>query len=240
MAYTIQPLTIEDIPETFAMAQKAFAKSQPHYYNPYPYSAESSAQLLQGQLGLFKDRPPNQALKAVDDATGHIVAVAGWGVHTEDEPVTQTVEEAVEARMQPRVPELCEDGFRAAYTAMHEGRREVIGIVDGEGKVVKFKKRVELQFLYTHPEYQRRGIGSALLRKFLEETKGTGLMLYLQATADGRPVYEKIGFEAVLTRTFVFADGEADNITFMVKSPKVKKTLCVSSEGLHSPETTIA
>lgn len=209
MAYTIHPLTIEDIPETFTMAQEAFSKTNRHLYSPYPCSAESNAQFLQRQLELFKDRPPNQAFKAVDDATGHIVAAAGWGVHTDDEPVTQTLEEAVEARMRPRVPELCEDTFRGVYTAMNEGRREVIGVVDG-GEVVAFKKRVELQFLYTHPGYQRRGIASALLEKFLVETEGEGLMSYLQATDDGRPLYEKIGFESVLMRTYVFEDGDAE------------------------------
>ncbi|PKX99868.1 acyl-CoA N-acyltransferase [Aspergillus campestris IBT 28561] len=242
MTYTIHPLTLEDIPETFTMAQQAFSKSNRHFYNPYPYSDESHAQLLERQLDFFKDRPPNQAFKAVDDATGHIVGAAGWGVHVEDEPVTQTLKETVEARMQPRIPELCEDPFRGVYTAMNEGRREVIGVVGGEGgEVVRFKKRVELQFLHTHPEYQRRGIGSALLKRFLEETAGLGLMLYLQATDEGRPLYEKIGFEAVLKRTYVFEDGDAEpyNISFMVKSPKVK-TLCVSGEGLHSPETAIA
>ena len=209
MAYTIHPLTIEDIPETFTMAQKAFSKTNRHLYSPYPCSAESNAQFLQRQLELFEDRPPNQAFKAIDDATGHIVAAAGWGVHADDEPVTQTLEETVEARMRPRVPELCEDTFRGVYTAMNEGRREVIGVVD-EGEVVAFKKRVELQFLYTHPGYQRRGIASALLGRFLEETEGEGLMSYLQATDDGRPLYEKIGFETVLTRTYMFEDGDGD------------------------------
>lgn len=209
MTYTIHPLTLEDIPEIFAMAQKSFFKANRHLYNPYPCPPSSYAQLLQGQLDLFSARHPNTALKAVDDATGHIVGAAGWGVHAEDEPVTQTLEETVEARMQPRVPELCEDVFRGVYTAMNEGRREVIGIEE-EGKVVRFKKRVELQFLYTHPEYQRRGIGSALLKRFLEETGDMGLVFYLQATDDGRPLYEKIGFEVVLKRTYLFEDGDGD------------------------------
>ena len=223
MTYQIHPLLIDDVREVFTMAQSAFAKTNRHLYNPYPASAESFEKILERQAAFIRDRRPNQTFKAVDDATGQIVAAAGWSVYEEDEPVTKTVEETVEARMQPRVPELCEETFRGVYTVMTEGRRDAIGSGGegeaGERKVVKCKKRVELEFLYTHPGFQRRGIASALLRRFLQETEGLGLMLYLQATDEGKPLYERIGFETVLERRYLFEGGEPYNMSVCVFPP---------------------
>jgi GNAT superfamily N-acetyltransferase len=50
--------------------------------------------------------------------------------------------------------------------------------------------------MYTLPEYRKRGIATELMRLQIEEAKTRGVkVINLSATADGRKVYEKLGFE---------------------------------------------
>lgn len=50
--------------------------------------------------------------------------------------------------------------------------------------------------MYTKPEWRRKGIGSKLFEKLIEEAKKKNIVkLVLHATDDGKPLYEKYGFE---------------------------------------------
>ena len=49
--------------------------------------------------------------------------------------------------------------------------------------------------VYTDPAYRRRGLAAQVLKKLIERAKEENLSkIELSATADGRPVYEKLGF----------------------------------------------
>ena len=50
--------------------------------------------------------------------------------------------------------------------------------------------------VYTDPEYRRRGIATKVLQLLLQEAKENNVATVdLSATADGRPLYEKLGFK---------------------------------------------
>ncbi len=55
--------------------------------------------------------------------------------------------------------------------------------------------------MYTVPEFRRRGLASALLRDIIAYVKENtaAKRIWLHATDDGRPVYEKLGFGAGAT-----------------------------------------
>ena len=49
--------------------------------------------------------------------------------------------------------------------------------------------------VYTTPEHRRKGLSKMLLEKLLEDAKSRGIKkLWLGASKDGRPLYEKLGF----------------------------------------------
>ncbi|KND88594.1 hypothetical protein TOPH_06744 [Tolypocladium ophioglossoides CBS 100239] len=59
------------------------------------------------------------------------------------------------------------------------------------------KPHVYLKQLHTDPAHQRRGAGSMLLKWGVAEADRLGLPTYLEATEEGRPLYEKHGFRPV-------------------------------------------
>jgi len=51
--------------------------------------------------------------------------------------------------------------------------------------------------VYTLPEYRRQGIATALLKEIIEYVKSTPAnRISLNASEEGRPVYERLGFQA--------------------------------------------
>ncbi|OAA69076.1 acetyltransferase, GNAT family [Cordyceps fumosorosea ARSEF 2679] len=59
------------------------------------------------------------------------------------------------------------------------------------------KPHFYLKLLHTDPTYQRRGAASMLLKRWAERADEHGLESYLEATEEGRPLYEKFGYETV-------------------------------------------
>lgn len=82
---------------------------------------------------------------------------------------------------------------------------------------------VDLKLLHTDPAYQRRGAGSMLLQHFADEADKRGLESYLESTDEGRPLYEKFGYETVEVMVTDFSkwDGPAKFETcLMLRKPK--------------------
>ena len=49
--------------------------------------------------------------------------------------------------------------------------------------------------VYTAPEHRRKGLSKMLLEKLLEDARSRGIKkIWLGASKDGRPLYEKLGF----------------------------------------------
>jgi GNAT superfamily N-acetyltransferase len=93
---------------------------------------------------------------------------------------------------------LC-DGTHVAYLIFDEHR------FAGAGGVSFFQvmptyhnpsgKKAYIMNMYTSPEYRRKGIAYKTLDLLVEEAKSNGITsISLEATALGRPLYEKYGF----------------------------------------------
>jgi ribosomal protein S18 acetylase RimI-like enzyme len=66
-----------------------------------------------------------------------------------------------------------------------------------------------------HPSEKGRGLGSKLLRWGLERADAEGVEVFLSASPEGRPMYEKYGFRAVNT----FAPYPGYEQVAMIRSP---------------------
>lgn len=76
-------------------------------------------------------------------------------------------------------------------------------------------QRVVLDMLCTHPNHRGRGAGSMLVAKGCEEADRDQVPAYVDATAEGFPIYARYGFE---DRTI--PGSAAQGINAMVREPK--------------------
>lgn len=59
--------------------------------------------------------------------------------------------------------------------------------------------------MHTDPSQQRRGAGSMLLKWGIAESDRLGIPAYLEASDEGRPLYEKHGWRSVDTLVVDFS-----------------------------------
>lgn len=94
---------------------------------------------------------------------------------------------------------------------------------------MKGRKHWYLEILATRPEYQGRGAGGQLLRWGIGRADEEETEAYLEASPDGKPIYEHLGFSEV-DRLVVELEGRGEGVlaekefveVFMVR-PAVKK-----------------
>lgn len=76
--------------------------------------------------------------------------------------------------------------------------RLIVGRESPEYRMTKLLTRhLDIQLLATDPSYQRRGLASKLLKHVFQMADKEGKMSYIEATAAGFPVYQKIGYRQV-------------------------------------------
>ncbi|KAL4936955.1 hypothetical protein BDV06DRAFT_216253 [Aspergillus oleicola] len=220
--YTIQPLLPPDYVEAFAVADAAFADLNSLLYTKYPPSLKSKANLTKARLKAIKSMHKATMFKAVDNYTKKIVGVARWVVATEDEDVEESVEDCVDDIMKRSVSETNHYAMRSFYRMALRGKWDILGIQDYSGDIVKLRRRVELETLVTHPDYQGYGVATSLLQWGIDEAERLGLLLYLEATEAGKPLYERYGFETVHEMDFdakEYGGAGKQRYTFMIRYP---------------------
>jgi len=95
----------------------------------------------------------------------------------------------VEADLVPRPP-FPEENRQARLEFMDgifKSRREIMGV----------KPHVMLESLVTHPDHHRRGAGSMLLKWGVAEADRLGVVGYLEASSEGKLLYERFGYKPV-------------------------------------------
>ncbi|CZT05999.1 hypothetical protein WAI453_005268 [Rhynchosporium graminicola] len=70
-------------------------------------------------------------------------------------------------------------------------------LVDRHAAIMKGKRHWYLEIICTRTEYQGKGAAGNLLRWGIEKSVADGTETYLEASPDGKPIYEHLGFREV-------------------------------------------
>ncbi|KAF1944449.1 hypothetical protein EJ02DRAFT_371250 [Clathrospora elynae] len=124
---------------------------------------------------------------------GKTIAISVWSMHNvkkeeeeSNEPAVPT--EKVNDKPGFMPPELRLDALGSLFAPFGAAREEIMG-TDSQFLM--------LNTLATYPEHQGRGAARLLLDWGMKKADQEGLVSYLDASATGRPIYEKRGFRLV-------------------------------------------
>lgn len=213
MAITISPAGIDDIKPLICLNEAAFSWMYSTILFDGPLKESTIDALAEQRIkSLHKEDEKSDSenqespakkffgFKAVDDSTGEIVGEARWMIYYEDEVLTKSIEEEVEDRINPPMPQMQVQPTAEFVRILATTKRETLAVpsetTDSDAPI-KLRKRVYLHVLAVHPNHQRKGIGRKLIQWGLDEADRLGLIAYLEASADGARLYEQTGFEKV-------------------------------------------
>ncbi|PWY77404.1 acyl-CoA N-acyltransferase [Aspergillus heteromorphus CBS 117.55] len=100
--------------------------------------------------------------------------------------------------------------------AMKPGREKWVG----EGDIV-------LDLLCTHPAHQGHGIGTTMLRWGMERADAAGRGIYLEASREGRGLYERLGWGVVGEVEVGFGDMDVDIDTTGRERERERERVCL-------------
>ncbi|KAH8698934.1 acyl-CoA N-acyltransferase [Talaromyces proteolyticus] len=246
MAIIISPLEAADMRRIMEIVEHSLTRTMQLIYE-LPLTEESldeiaayrasrmipSQETSSGKENADEKNPPSSkifAFKAVDSETGAVVGTSRWEIHYQDEDVSKTIEEQAKERITPPMPQARIDATYAFGAMLARVQRETLAKPALEkgadpNSVKKMYKRVSLDLLVVDKEHQGKGIGKALLQWGLDQADRLGLIAYLEATQEGRPLYEKYGFEPVKEDIFRFSSPDFEGelaYTIMIRQPRLK------------------
>jgi ribosomal protein S18 acetylase RimI-like enzyme len=79
----------------------------------------------------------------------------------------------------------------------------------------KYPRNYRLWLLATHPDYRRRGAGTALTQWGIEQGLATGFDIGLEASPMGFPLYQSLGF-IFLEEMVIEPDNDDARVSFKV------------------------
>jgi ribosomal protein S18 acetylase RimI-like enzyme len=154
MPFEIFSLTRDDLLDWVHIHYLAFNPLLPFMYTSPP-SEESFSCLARDRLKTL-EFPSASIFKAVETETNKIIGVAYWKINPSERTMEEVESEFILPDPQPETRVEVRDDLWAGIWA---SRREVIG---GTSHVL-------LESLTVLPEYQRRGVGTALLQWGLDQ-----------------------------------------------------------------------
>ncbi|TKX23020.1 acetyltransferase-like protein 10 [Elsinoe australis] len=175
----IEPITLEDIPAITALWFASF--TDPSIRRVFPDTPGVRQWLEDANRRDMTEKPFQRYVKVVDttsqDSTGRsrIAAYAKWDLSMPEERGSRYPPWHEDM---PR--KLCDEFF-----AKEEENRK---------RVMRDRKHIYLDTVATHPDYQRRGAGSMLVKWGCDLADAEGVSAYVDASKDSAPLYAKFGF----------------------------------------------
>ncbi|KAF1987839.1 acyl-CoA N-acyltransferase [Aulographum hederae CBS 113979] len=212
MSFQILPMTAEDLPTFTRIHHSAFSTGLGSILTTAPpgvLSPTARSASLARQTKSFND-PHNRFFKAIDPATGEIVAFAKWHVYLSERSEAE-VEEACAVPPMPK--DATVEAWEEVFGWLRKAKREWMG----------GRPSYCLGNLITDPRHQGRGAGRQLIQWGMDEADKAGLIMYLESSPPGKKLYERCGFETVAEHVFDLGKygGEGlERYSIMVRQPK--------------------
>ncbi|KAH8657931.1 acetyltransferase [Xylariales sp. PMI_506] len=201
--YTIAQCTVADGAAVTRNNMSAFWQD-PHFVLSWPHRTleyHISQATLQAPSNLLDMRLTKRHQKAVDAETGHVLGYARWFIppsHATSVDGTpawaEAVIPAVSAEEEAEIRRVAETAVWDPNTAP-----DVLlePIKEAKKKIFAKKQYMRLDYLAVHPDYQGRGIGTALCQSGMKEAEKLGLDIFIHAMKAGMGVYTRLGFHVM-------------------------------------------
>ncbi|KAF6225891.1 hypothetical protein HO133_009893 [Letharia lupina] len=192
MAFTLQPVGPADVSDITRIFQSAFANdhimSHFHPRTPDRLKWDQDFQFFSTQIA-ESAAYGGRLTKVVEESSGKTVAFSKW-----DYPHALTAEQRAEKKRKAM-----EDRLKKVVEGSNEGLMKdfFTQLIAGRERWLVPEKTFFLHILAVDPAYQRRGLGSMLIRPGLEDADKAGAQTYIEASPDGLPLYLKHGWEPV-------------------------------------------
>ncbi|OAL74557.1 hypothetical protein A7D00_0150 [Trichophyton violaceum] len=188
-SHEILPCTPADTLEMARLERAAYGP-EPLTLLMFGEPAPSAINARADKFAQMMDHPSSRLWKVMAD-DGQIAGIALWNFRTDENWIEQLdgpekPDEYVETG-EEGLPESGYAARRAFFNWLYGVRKRRMG----------GKPHVLLNLLAVHPDYQRRGIGGALVKHGLEEAKKLDMPTWLEASPEGFPLYTAHGFEIV-------------------------------------------
>ena len=156
------------------------------------------------------EKDPHVRFMKAMDPTGQIVACAKWLLY----PNGNTEEELDEMF---KMPTTFPETWNPIFQYLNDNRREAMGR----------RPYYFLSILATHPDHHRKGSGGRLVKWGTDLADEQGVECYLEASIEGRPLYERLGFRVVKETPFKLEDFGRPDLgvdvnCIMIRAPSVK------------------
>ncbi|KAL6825582.1 acyl-CoA N-acyltransferase [Trichoderma sp. SZMC 28015] len=183
MPLTVRPAAESDLPRSIAIERRAYGpnKTSPIFFPGEGMKLEDRIAIMTTRI---KEESATQCIKVVDtelEAKGEeaMIAFSMWFIWSGD--------------LRPSFPKRqwgAGTNLEACEAFFGEMDRRWWARFEG-------KPHVYLKLLHTDPDHQKRGAGGQCLKWGTAEADRLGLVSYLEASEEGRPLYEKYGFKEV-------------------------------------------
>ncbi|KAK4078271.1 uncharacterized protein Triagg1_3287 [Trichoderma aggressivum f. europaeum] len=204
MPLTVRPAAESDLPRSIAIEKRAYGpnKSSPVFFPGGGLKLEDRIAVMTTRI---REEPASQCIKVVDTELEDkgdeaMIAFALWFIWSGD--------------LRPSFPQRkwgAGTNLEACEAFFGEIDRQWWARFEGKPHLCKcwklynvYKTTIssprpwpDLKLLHTDPDHQKRGAGGQCLKWGTAEADRLGLVSYLEASEEGRPLYEKYGFKEV-------------------------------------------
>ncbi|KAL1306926.1 hypothetical protein AAFC00_005569 [Neodothiora populina] len=207
MPFEVAPVQMADLPEVARIDQAAMKNNGITQAIGIATSAQNMDRttLFLEYIARDFDKDKETFWKVIDTDTGEIVSVAKYSFNYHE---GQGVDDILAQGQTSPATKYDPDGsLDQVMSTLFESwanfaRRNIQG-----------KPHAILHFIATHPKYQRRGAATLLLRKGAEKAdEAGGLDIFLQASAEGLPLYVKAGYEVLETHSLDLSSFDVNKV----------------------------